>query len=62
VSVTEPPPGEPSKDDAHIPAPAPESAETENIDPKSPLEKRKMKTALDDFLNATDSPRDPRGD
>jgi len=49
VSTTEPPPAEPSKD-AHIPPPAPESAEHENLDPESPLQKSKMKSALDDFL------------
>jgi hypothetical protein len=49
VSATELPPAEPSKDD-HIPPPAPQSADNENTDPESPLQKRKMKNALDDFL------------
>lgn len=45
----DPPPVEPSKD-AHIPPAAPESADTESLDPESAVEKRKMKSALDDFL------------
>jgi hypothetical protein len=51
VSATEPPPVEPSRD-ARIPVPAPESIENENLDPQSPLQKRKMKRTLDDFLTA----------
>ena len=50
VSATDPPPVEPSKD-THIPPPAPEDADNEK-DPESPLEKRKMKSALDDFLTS----------
>jgi hypothetical protein len=46
VFATEPPPVEPSKD-AHIPPAAPESADNENTDPKSALQRRKMKSALD---------------
>jgi hypothetical protein len=48
MPATEPPPVEPSKA-ARIRS-APESAENENSDPESPLQKRKMKGALDDFL------------
>jgi len=51
VSATKPPPVEPGKD-AHINAAAPESADNENTDPDSALEKRKMKSALDDFLTS----------
>jgi len=49
VSATEPPPAESSKDD-HIPPPVPQSADIADTDPESPLQKRKMKSALDDFL------------
>jgi hypothetical protein len=49
VSATDPPPVEPSTA-TDTPSPEPESADSEN-DPESPREKRKMKTALDAFLN-----------